>query len=72
MAGDSTSVYYEFDNVVRGQHVYKSVWPPLTDKKRKCILQEDNERDKYDVNNQSTVSASKRSMHTPREISRIS
>ena len=25
---------------------------PLTDKIRKCILQEDNERDKYAVNNQ--------------------
>ena len=40
MAGASTSVY-EFDNVVRGQHVYKSAWTPLTDKTRKCILRED-------------------------------
>ena len=30
IAGASTSVY-EFDNVVRGQHVYKSAWTPLTD-----------------------------------------
>ena len=51
MAGASTSVY-EFDNVVRGQHVYKSVWSPLTDKMHKCILWEDNECDKYTVNNQ--------------------
>ena len=51
MAGASTSVY-EFDNVVRGQHVYKSAWTPLTDKTRKYILREDNERDKYTVNNQ--------------------
>ena len=50
MAGASTSVY-EFDNVVRGQHVYKSAWTSLTDKTRKCILQEDNEHDKYAVNN---------------------
>ena len=50
MAGASTSVY-EFDDVVRGQHVYKSTWTPLTDKTRKCILQEDNEHDKYAVNN---------------------
>ena len=50
MAGASTSVY-EFDNVVRGQHVYKSAWTLLTNKTRKCILWEDNERDKYTVNN---------------------
>ena len=49
MAGASTSVY-EFDNVVRGQHIYKSM-DPLTDKTRKCILREDNEHDKYAVNN---------------------
>ena len=52
MAGASISDY-EFDNVVRGQHVYKSAWIPLTDKTaRKCILREDNEHDKYAVNNQ--------------------
>ena len=51
MAGASTSVY-EFDNVGRGQHIYKSAWTPLTDKTaRKCILREDNKRDKYNVNN---------------------
>ena len=44
MAGASTSVY-EFENVVRGQHVYKCAWIPLTDKR------EDNECDKYAVNN---------------------
>ena len=51
MAGASTSVY-EIDNVVRGQHVYKSAWTPLTDKMHKCMLQEDNNRDKYAVNKQ--------------------
>ena len=30
MAGASTSVY-EYDCVVRGKHVYKSAWTPLTD-----------------------------------------
>ena len=50
MAGARTNVY-EFDSMVRGQHVYKSAWTPLTDKMRKCILREDNEHDKYAVNN---------------------
>ena len=54
MAGASTSVY-EFDRVVRGQHVYKSVWTSLTDwcsKTRKCIpVQKDDEVDKYAINN---------------------
>ena len=51
MAGASTNVY-DFDNVVRGQHVYESAWTPLTDKTCKCIMQEDNKCDKYAVNNQ--------------------
>ena len=50
MAGASTSVY-EFHNVVRGQHVYKNAWTPLTDITHKWILREDNEHDKYTVNN---------------------
>ena len=55
MAGASTSVF-EFDSVVRGQHVYKSVWISLTDwcsKTCKCILQcnwEDDKLDKYAIN----------------------
>ena len=40
MAGAGTSVY-EYDNVVRGQHIYKSVWTPLTDKTHKCIQKDD-------------------------------
>ena len=31
MAGASTTVY-EFDSVVRGQHIYKSVWTSLIDR----------------------------------------
>ena len=51
MAGASTSVD-EFDNVVRGKHIYKRAWTPLTDKTCNCIvLREDNECDKYAVNN---------------------
>ena len=51
MVGASASVY-EFDNVVREQHVYKSAWTQLTDKASKCIIREDNEQDKYAINNQ--------------------
>ena len=49
MAGASTSVY-EFDSVVGGQHVYKSVWTSLNDccsKTFKYIpVREDDEHDK--------------------------
>ena len=31
IAGVSNTVY-EFDIVIKGQHIYKSVWTPLTDK----------------------------------------
>ena len=50
MADASTSVY-QFDNVIRGQYVNKSAWTSLNDKIRKCMPQQDNERDKYAVNN---------------------
>ena len=53
MADVSTS-FYEFDSVVRGQHIYKRVWTSLTDwcsKTRKSILvHEDDKGDKYDIN----------------------
>ena len=49
MAGVSTSVY-KFDNVVRSQHIYRSVWTPLNDETRKFIMLEDNKHDKYTVN----------------------
>ena len=53
MAGTSISVY-EFDSVVRGQHVYRSVWTSLNDwcsKTPNCIpVQEDDECDKYAIN----------------------
>ena len=43
MAGASTSVY-KFNNVVRYQYVYKSLWTTLTDKTCKCIMWEDNNK----------------------------
>ena len=55
MAGVSTNVY-EFDSMVTGQHVYKSVWTSLNDwcsklKTCECIpVREDDERDKYAIN----------------------
>ena len=53
MADSNTSVY-EFDSVVIGQHIYKSVWTSLTDwcsKTCKWIqVREDDERDKYTIN----------------------
>ena len=74
MAGASTSVY-KFDSMVKGQHVYKSVWTSLTDwcsKTRKCILVRiDDKRDKYAISDR-TVAISEREMQTTREISRIS
>ena len=49
-------IAYEFDSVVRGQQVYKSVWTSPTDgcsKTCKCTLvREDDERDKYAINDQ--------------------
>ena len=53
MAGASTS-NNEFDSVVRGQHIYISVWTSLTDwcsKTCKFIpAREDDECDKYAIN----------------------
>ena len=44
----------EFDSVVRGQHVYKSVWISLNDwcsKTHKCIpVRKVDKRDKYAIN----------------------
>ena len=48
MAGASTDTC-EFDSVVRGQHIYKSVWMPLNDK---ILKLEDNKCSEYTVNNQ--------------------
>ena len=48
MVSASSSIY-KFDNMVRGQHVYKNAWTPLTDKTCKCILWEDKKYAKYAV-----------------------
>ena len=50
MAGARTNVY-KLNSVIRGQPVYKNVRTLPTDKIHKCIMQEDNECDIYDVNN---------------------
>ena len=42
--------FYEFDSVVRGQHIYKSAWTLLTERTCKCILGEDNKHNKYAIN----------------------
>ena len=49
IAGGSTSVY-EFDSMVRSQHIYKSAWTPLTNKTHKCIQWQDNRCDKCAIN----------------------
>ena len=51
MACTSTSVYW-FDSMVKGLHVYKSAWTPLTAKTHNCIPWEDNGRDKYALDDQ--------------------
>ena len=51
IASASTSVY-EFDSMIRDQHIHKCVWTPLNDKTRKCDIQEVNKCNKYIVNDQ--------------------
>ena len=52
IAGAHTSVY-KFDSVAIGQHVYKCMDSiQLQNAYIKCILWEDNEHDKYAVNDQ--------------------
>ena len=53
MTGASTGVH-EFNGVVRGQYVYKSVWTSLTDwcniTLKSIPVQEDDDSDKYTIN----------------------
>ena len=49
MAGAIVGVY-EFDSVVRGQNIYKSMH--MADKTHKCIFWEDNKLDECTVNDQ--------------------
>ena len=52
MAGSSNSVY-EFDSMVRGQYIYTNAWAPFIHWQNSQVhpaLQEDNEHDKYAVN----------------------
>ena len=45
----STGVH-EFNSMVIGQHVYKCVWTPLTNKSISVSMQEENKCDEYTVN----------------------
>ena len=45
---DSTSVY-EFNSVVIGHHVYKSLWTPLIDEMLQVMLEGTNEYDEYTI-----------------------
>ena len=40
-------IVYEYDSMVRGQHVYNSVWTLLTDETHKL---KDNKRGEYTIN----------------------
>ena len=77
MAVASTTVY-ELGNVVRGQHVYKSVWITLTDWCSitcNCIRSRCGKTTnviKLICYKRSTIATSEREMQTSREILRIS
>ena len=62
MVGASNTAY-EFNSVVRSQHVYKSVRTPLTDK---SIMQEDNKCDKRQLTTCSNIQ--KEDAHIKRDI----
>ena len=51
MAGASAGSVTSLITWLEASMSMKSALTPLTDKTRKCILQEDNKRDKYTVNN---------------------
>ena len=60
------------DSVVIGQHVYKHVCTPLTDKRVSASMWEDNKHDKYAVKLIIIdLAISKRKMHISREISKM-
>ena len=59
---------YEFSSIVRGHHVYKSVWTPSIGETLPLSADAGNEHDAY------AVGVSKESVlvgHAPREVSRI-
>ena len=67
MAGTSTGVY-EFHTVVRGHHVYKTVWTPVIDETLQVAQEGTSRHNKY------TVAISKGGCtvgHISREILRI-
>ena len=48
MVGASTSVY-ELDGVVRGYHIYRTVWTPLIDGTLQVVWEDANEHNEYSV-----------------------
>ena len=68
MVGASTSyIVYEFDSVVRGHHVYKTVWTPVIDETLQVAWEDTNEHDEYAV---AITRGGWVVGHVPREISR--
>ena len=59
----SSTGVHKFYSVVIGQHIYKCVWTPLTDKSVSTTMQEGNKHDEHTVN-----AISKRKMHISRDI----
>ena len=64
---DSHSVF-EFDSVVRGHHIYKTVWTPVIDEMLQVAQEDTNEHDEYPV---AITKAGYIIGHVPRELSRI-
>ena len=48
MAGTSTSVY-KFHGVVRGHHIYKTVWIPVIDETLQVVQEGTSEHNEYAV-----------------------
>ena len=67
MACASTSVY-ELDSMVIGEHVYKCVWTPLTDKSASSSMQEDKEPDEFAANDRLQQSPKERHTYQKRDI----
>ena len=67
MTGTSTRTY-KIDSVVRGHHIYKTIWTPLLGEILEAEREDESDHDEY------TVAITRRGdvvRHVPREISRI-
>ena len=59
---------YEFDSVVRGHHIYKTVWTAMIDETLQVALEDTNEHDEYAI---AITRGGCIVGHIPWEISRI-